>query len=111
MPFEVKKTKLYKMDFELYASGYIADVQIYNKNGNRIHQNTCSWITMSKSFNLEKGNYVFALIFLKDSISLKEHFKKMNYDFGPDALSHFNEIYKTNSFNEINPLKFSVTIK
>ena len=110
-PFKVEKSMLYSMNLELKAKGILTDIQIYTDNGTRIYQNICEWITLNTSFNLEKGNYVFILTFLKDPSGMQEHFKSRGYKFEANVLEQFKKICNKNNSVENYPVSFSVTIK
>ena len=111
LPFKVGKSKLYSMDLELTAKGHITDIQIYTENGTLVYQNICEWFTLGTSLDLEKGNYILVLTFLKDDISMQEHFKAKGYKFEAGVVEKLKDMYKNNNSVENYPISFSATIK
>lgn len=110
-PFKVEKSRLYSMDMELTAKGFLTDIQMYSGDGTLVYQNVCEWFNIGTSINLEKGDYKLVFTFLKDSAGMEEHFRKMGYKFDTDVLESYKEIYKLNNNGKSYPVSFSVDIK
>lgn len=111
LPFVISKNQMYSMDLELEAEGILTDVQIYTVDGALIHQNICEWFTLETQLTLDKGNYVLVLTYLKDSISMREHFISKGYTFTDDELKMLDEVYLHNDVSGNVPISFSVSIK
>ncbi len=109
LPLKVQVSKLYNMEMKLEAKGIITDIQIYSENGTLVYQNICEWFTLGTSLNLQKGNYVIVLTFLKDPISMQEYFKAKGYKFKTYELEQLKKVFSMPVKNH--PVSFSVTIK
>ncbi|HZJ84414.1 MAG TPA: hypothetical protein VFD02_02555 [Syntrophomonadaceae bacterium] len=107
-PFKVDKSKSYNMNLELETKNILTDVQIYSENKTLVYQNIAEWFSLGTSFQLEKGNYVFVLTFLKKPKDMQEHFNTMGYMFEDDTIQGFKEIYSKN--NGVKDYRFSCSV-
>ena len=109
--FEVGKSGTYHSRMNLTAEGIITDVQILNKNNQRIHQNLAQSFTMGTTLKLDQGSYQLVLTFLKDQEELRSHFRAMDYNLPQETLNELNAIVEDPKLQLPVNLEFAVRIR
>lgn len=111
MSFDVKKGKTYKMNLNLESEGMLTDIVIYDDKGNMVYQNVCERLNLSSSLDLNTGNYLFMLTFIRDPEVMVQYFEEKKYTFSREQIEGLEELFEKKRDDKFIPVSFSAVIK
>ncbi len=108
--FKIQKDKVYQLELDLEAQGFITDVRILDENGNLIYQNFGEWFFLTTNIELSKGSYTLELSYLTDKEALKQHLEDMEYEqLDLETMTLLEKIYENTGSNYAATLKVKLS--
>jgi len=111
MSFDVKTGRSYTMHLDLDAEGMLTDIRICDSKGNVIYQNLSEWFKLSTMLDLEAGNYLFTLTFIRNPEVMVQYLEEKKYVISQEQLDLLTEVFAKSHDDEFIPVSFSAVIQ